>query len=47
MLKDLIKKNAKKEKPKEKNKDKFNIFENELEIFVYENNKLISQKKHK
>jgi hypothetical protein len=47
MLKDLVKKNIKKEKPKKKNSDKFTIFENELEISVYKNNKLISQEKHK
>lgn len=47
MLKDLIKKTVKKANTKEKNSDKFTIFENELEISVYKNNKLVSQNKHK
>lgn len=47
MLKDLIKKTVKKANTKETNSDKFTIFENELEISVYKNNKLVSQNKHK
>lgn len=46
MLKDLIKKKVKKTKPKDKG-DKAFFFENELEISVYKDNKLISQTKHK